>query len=79
MQPLFFKVYYLIFCYFHPHLCQLFNSTTVPLSRFGGKILSTTPVFQEDFQRIEGLASAKEVSHGPELVITGWWPKTRAI
>ena len=53
--------------------------TTIPLRRFGGKKLSTTPVFQGDFQRIEGPAVAKEVSHGAEQVIVGWRHKIRAI
>ena len=49
--------------YFHLTLCQMFNSTTIALSRFWGINLST-PDFDNDFQRIEGSAAAKEVDHG---------------
>ena len=55
------------FKYFYPPLCQLFNSATILLSRFEDRTISTTPVFDDDFQRIEGPAEkAKEVSHRAE-------------
>ena len=69
------------FKYFYPPLCQLFNSETILLSRFEDRTISTTPVFDDDFQRIEGPAEkAKEVSHkAEEVIVVGWRRKVEAI
>ena len=53
-------MYSVIVYYFHQPLGHLFNSTTISLSRVGGKNLSMTPVFDDDVQRIDGLAAAKD-------------------
>ena len=65
----------------YPTLCQLYNSTTIPLNRFDDKTIPTTPVFDGDFQRIEGtVAKAKKVSHNAEgVIVVGWRRKVRAI
>ena len=75
IQPLFLKVYSIIL---------LPKSTSVPIVKFYDGDTNqpvwrqklSTPVFQDDFQRIEGPA-AKEVSYKAEQVLVTWRRKIR--